>query len=88
MSPTFLLEYWWMGQKAEEQKVSTVKTSTSIRHMTGKLSVKIDTKMGLGFHLFKWEKLCNPTSLFMWVGSRKRKKKYIMLLLRALMGGK
>ena len=21
MSPTFLLEYWWMGQKAEEQKV-------------------------------------------------------------------
>lgn len=75
MSPTFLLEYWWMGQKAEEQKVSTVKTSTSIRDMTGKLSVKIDTKMGLGFHLFKWEKLCNPTSLFMWVGSRKRKKK-------------
>lgn len=89
MSPTFLLEYWWMGQKAEEQKVSTVKTSTSIRDMTGKLSVKIDTKMGLGFHLFKWEKLCNPTSLFMWVGSRKRKKKKnIMLLLRALMGGK
>ena len=23
--PTFLLEYWWMGQKAEEQKVSTGK---------------------------------------------------------------
>lgn len=47
MSPTFLLEYWWMGQKAEEQKVSTVKTSTSIRDMTGKLSEEIDIKMGL-----------------------------------------
>jgi len=32
MSPAFLLEYWWMGQKAEEQKVSTVKISTCIRH--------------------------------------------------------
>lgn len=75
MSPRFLLEYWWMGQKAEEQKVSTVKTSTSIRDMTGKLSMEIDTKMGLGFHLFKWEKLCNPTPLVMWVGRRKRKRK-------------
>jgi hypothetical protein len=61
MSPTFLLEYWWMGQKAEEQKVSTVKTSTSIKDMTGKLSEKIDIKMGLAFHLFEWEKLCKPT---------------------------
>jgi len=25
-SPTFPLEYWWMGQKAEEQKILTVKT--------------------------------------------------------------
>jgi len=25
-SPTFLLEYWWMGQKAEQQKILTVKT--------------------------------------------------------------
>lgn len=30
-SPTFVLEYWWMGQKAEEQRVSTVKTSTLTR---------------------------------------------------------
>lgn len=71
MSPTFLLEYWWMGQKDEEQKVSTVKTSTSIRDMTGKLSVEIDTKMGLGFHLFKWEILCNPTFWSCgWVGEK------------------
>ncbi|KAH7545583.1 hypothetical protein FEM48_Zijuj01G0108900 [Ziziphus jujuba var. spinosa] len=54
-SPTFLLEYWWMGQKAEEQKVSTVKTSTSIRDMTGKLSERkeIDIKMGLCLSFFK-----------------------------------
>jgi len=37
-SPTFLLEYWWMGQKAEEQKVATVKTSTFTIDMTRKLS--------------------------------------------------
>lgn len=46
-----------MGQKAEEQKVSTVKTSTSIRDMTRKLSEEIDIEMGLAFHLLKWEKL-------------------------------
>ncbi|KAL5097760.1 hypothetical protein RYX36_002087, partial [Vicia faba] len=28
LSPTFVLEYWWMGQKAEEQKVAIVETST------------------------------------------------------------
>lgn len=85
MSPTFLLEYWWMGQKAEEQKVSTVKTSTSIRDMTGKLSVEIDTEMGLGFHLFKWE---NYAILPLWSCGWivEKKKKYIMLLLLALMG--
>lgn len=54
-----------MGQKAEEQKDSTVETRTSIRDMTGKLSLsvmeEIDMKMGLAFiiHLLKWEKLFN-----------------------------
>lgn len=46
MSPTFLLEYWRMGQKAEEQKVSIVKASTS-SDMTRKLREEIDTRWDL-----------------------------------------
>lgn len=86
MSPTFLLEYWWMGQKAEEQKVSTVTTSTSIRDMTGKLSVEIDTEMGLGFHLFKWE---NYAILPLWsCGWIVEKKKIHHAFIACFDGGK
>lgn len=49
-----------MGQKAEEQKVCTVKGSTSIRDMTRKLIKEIDIKRwDLPFMLLKWEKLFN-----------------------------
>lgn len=66
MSPTFLLEYWWMGQKAEEQKVSTVKTSTSIRDMTGKLGEEIDIKMGLCLSSFEVGKIINCKKPTLW----------------------